>query len=377
MYLSFDEAVTHVGCRTFRLISAAFDAKGELIGTSPSPPVRVLANNDVPTGAAHIEMHIEVDSSWYGWESCFVPSQLFPSLLAACIPNQEEVVLKPSGTPPRMSARLRAPQKRAPAPKIKKKDNRKSKSNKKEDPQVGANSEGKTINLTASSLEPPVRSWTEEECQEQQHQGHAIRSQPRGRGQDQHNASPLQRSDGSLALWLDETLAEADIAALNNEIQKKQQEVNHETHYSGWNPPYPDQHHNMYQNPHYYQHQMPYHKYPPPMHHQPIFVHPPNPRVLEDPVAAFVQLMMSHHALPATQVPIIEIPQVRKDEHPQNYFAQEELKTVNVKDQSMRQPDSPRLFNNLPGSLPGTPPSLATPTGSGLDSLLCGIHAST
>jgi hypothetical protein len=36
----------------------------------------VLANNDVPGGAAHIEIQLEVDSSWPGWDSSFEPLEL-------------------------------------------------------------------------------------------------------------------------------------------------------------------------------------------------------------------------------------------------------------------------------------------------------------
>jgi len=90
MYLSLDEAVTHcgpaststkpskaatTGARCFRLVCGAY-AGTELIATSVSPPIRVLANNDVPGGAAHIEIQLEVDSSWPGWDSSFEPLEL-------------------------------------------------------------------------------------------------------------------------------------------------------------------------------------------------------------------------------------------------------------------------------------------------------------
>ena len=89
MYLSLDEAVTHVqskndvpdmgykspSVRFFRLVCGAY-AGTDLISTSVSPPIRVLANNDVPGGAAHIEIQLEVESSWSGWDSTFEPLQL-------------------------------------------------------------------------------------------------------------------------------------------------------------------------------------------------------------------------------------------------------------------------------------------------------------
>lgn len=61
MYLSIDEAGTHVGVRKFRLVVGAFDYKtGESLGTALSPPIRVLSNNDVPTGAAYITLHLKI-----------------------------------------------------------------------------------------------------------------------------------------------------------------------------------------------------------------------------------------------------------------------------------------------------------------------------
>ena len=44
-----------------RLVAGAYDSHGQnLLGTALSPPIRVLANNDVPTGAAFIPLTIEV-----------------------------------------------------------------------------------------------------------------------------------------------------------------------------------------------------------------------------------------------------------------------------------------------------------------------------
>ena len=59
MYLSLDEAGTHVGVKRFRLVAGAYDENGQNeLGTGCSAPIRVLANNDVPTGAACIKLHI-------------------------------------------------------------------------------------------------------------------------------------------------------------------------------------------------------------------------------------------------------------------------------------------------------------------------------
>jgi hypothetical protein len=67
MYLSIDEAGTHVGARQFRLVVGAYDAAGAaLLGSCVSPPIRVLANNDVPTGAAYITLHLPLRADWEG-----------------------------------------------------------------------------------------------------------------------------------------------------------------------------------------------------------------------------------------------------------------------------------------------------------------------
>lgn len=61
MYLSIDEAGTHVAAKTFRLIAGVYDKAGqELLGTACCPPIRVLSNNDVPGGAAHITLSVTI-----------------------------------------------------------------------------------------------------------------------------------------------------------------------------------------------------------------------------------------------------------------------------------------------------------------------------
>lgn len=68
MYLSIDEASTHVGVRYFRLLVGVYTQDGEcLLGTSVSNQIRVLANNDVPTGAAFIPLVVPVAHNWEGW----------------------------------------------------------------------------------------------------------------------------------------------------------------------------------------------------------------------------------------------------------------------------------------------------------------------
>ena len=65
LFISIDEACTHVTppeCdkkMRFRLIFSVEDGKsGKTIGVGVSQPIRVLANNDAPNGAAFIDMHI-------------------------------------------------------------------------------------------------------------------------------------------------------------------------------------------------------------------------------------------------------------------------------------------------------------------------------
>ncbi|CAL8462410.1 g1943 [Coccomyxa elongata] len=68
MYLSIDEAGTHVNVRRFRLLMGAYDQVGhQLLGSTCSAPIRVLANNDVPSGAAFISMHLPIRADWEGW----------------------------------------------------------------------------------------------------------------------------------------------------------------------------------------------------------------------------------------------------------------------------------------------------------------------
>lgn len=68
MYVSIDEACTHVDAPAFRLLAAVYDAAGHrLLGSGVSPPIRVLANNDVPTGAARIPLEAQLPSDWEGW----------------------------------------------------------------------------------------------------------------------------------------------------------------------------------------------------------------------------------------------------------------------------------------------------------------------
>ena len=53
-----------------RLVAGMYETGGDvLLGTAISGPIRVLANNDVPTGAAYIPLVLTANSSWEGWNS--------------------------------------------------------------------------------------------------------------------------------------------------------------------------------------------------------------------------------------------------------------------------------------------------------------------
>ena len=61
MYCAIDEAGSHVGSKTFRLVVGVYTQTGEeLLGSGCSQPIRVLANNDIPRGAAHIPLVVTV-----------------------------------------------------------------------------------------------------------------------------------------------------------------------------------------------------------------------------------------------------------------------------------------------------------------------------
>ncbi|KAK9823400.1 hypothetical protein WJX72_002490 [[Myrmecia] bisecta] len=70
LYLAFDEAGTHVGRHNFRLLACAYDlAGGRRLGMACSPPIRVVANNDMPTGAAMFHMDLALADDWPGWSA--------------------------------------------------------------------------------------------------------------------------------------------------------------------------------------------------------------------------------------------------------------------------------------------------------------------
>ena len=61
LYCAIDEAGSHVGSKSFRLVVGVYSQTGEdLLGSACSQPIRVMANNDVPHGAALIPLIVHV-----------------------------------------------------------------------------------------------------------------------------------------------------------------------------------------------------------------------------------------------------------------------------------------------------------------------------
>lgn len=82
MFISIDEAGSHVRVKHFRLIAGMYGNNDTgCLGTAISGPIRVLANNDVPTGAAYIPLNITADDRWEGWKD----SSDFKARLPECM----------------------------------------------------------------------------------------------------------------------------------------------------------------------------------------------------------------------------------------------------------------------------------------------------
>ena len=61
MYCAIDEAGSHVGSKSFRLVVGVYSQTGkDLLGSACSQPIRVVANNAIPHGAAHIPLPVTV-----------------------------------------------------------------------------------------------------------------------------------------------------------------------------------------------------------------------------------------------------------------------------------------------------------------------------
>ena len=61
MYCAIDEAGSHVGSNSFRLVVGVYDHTGrDLLGSACSQSVRVMANNNIPEGGAHIRLVVNI-----------------------------------------------------------------------------------------------------------------------------------------------------------------------------------------------------------------------------------------------------------------------------------------------------------------------------
>jgi len=333
MYLSLDEAVTHVGCKCFRLVCGALDASGELIGTAVSLPIRVLANNDVPTGAAHIEMYMEVESSWLGWESSFTPLELFPPISPAGRDLGSNESNDSLITPKRLSARLRkaasSGQKRFSSMLDELEEDQKvlrRTQSMKKGKTIDHSQRKHTINLTAqvpTIPSPFMQTWIEPE---------------------QLRRANHANDAGSLALWLEDLNAEYQHQS--NSFFPNQQQYQPQTYDNGYS---------LFQQP------GPQSYMPPQQQHYGGMM----PTTFkDDPVSAFVHLMMSQSP-PKDNVPVVEIPRSDPYTNGHKYDVNHSFGM-----QGTLPPMNP--VNDL-----GHPPPLATPTDSAIDSLLCGVNAST
>jgi hypothetical protein len=76
LFISIDEASNHVcangpdKCKVFRLLFGVYTHDtNEFLGSGVSGPIRVLANNDVPKGAAAMRVRCALSSTWKGWDA--------------------------------------------------------------------------------------------------------------------------------------------------------------------------------------------------------------------------------------------------------------------------------------------------------------------
>mmetsp|Transcript_10497 Transcript_10497/g.64291 ORF Transcript_10497/g.64291 Transcript_10497/m.64291 type:complete len:420 (-) Transcript_10497:8107-9366(-) len=103
LFIAIDEASTHLaehnGTQKVRLLFGILNPDNhELLGASVSGPIRVLANNDVPKGAASIVVDANISKDWEGWsapaqDSTPLTKGATRSPLATIYPQQES----PSG----------------------------------------------------------------------------------------------------------------------------------------------------------------------------------------------------------------------------------------------------------------------------------------
>lgn len=390
MYLSFDEAGTHVNQRTFRLVvSIAYDG-GRHTTTGVSPPVRVLANNDVPTGAAHMHIMVNMPSSWAGWQTAMAPESLAARLVAAAM-DTPQLIRTPhanrrmqsdgddsnSDDEYRRGTPMRNPNygPTAPSPYSTRRSTAAASGRPPLSPMGGASAPSSLlVDGSGTRMTPGVESASR----------------------------PLEPSGGSLALWLGvaqelhdqgekppapvnpaapvpahHSLATAtahvtlgsrsldvkrprtmgDVAAAGNLPHSVDFEPNFPA-FLGPQTGVPS----AYQRIHMMQGGAPG------GHAVQAGHHGPN----DDPIAAFVQLMMMQTPNPEAAAPIVELPAVSQGEHPGmnvNQYAAAMEKLMGAGNASP-------IHRTMMHNVPGTPPSFATPTPSALDELFGGVHAS-
>ncbi|DBB13346.1 TPA: hypothetical protein ACH3X3_005081 [Trebouxia sp. C0006] len=103
MYCAIDEAGSHVSSKSFRLVVGVYSQSGkDLLGSACSQPIRVMANNDIPHGAAHIPLVVNVRKDWVGWQTknglvsrCLWPSSQAPPASADQRAHQLEELAQP------------------------------------------------------------------------------------------------------------------------------------------------------------------------------------------------------------------------------------------------------------------------------------------
>ena len=128
LFISIDEASNHVcpynKCKVFRLLFGVYTHDtNEFLGSGVSGPIRVLANNDVPKGAAAMRVRCVLDGAWDGWNTGERSEEdlreIFKGMCAnppIGKPNQDKVRDKRPAEAPESA---RAAPSRAPAVKLK------------------------------------------------------------------------------------------------------------------------------------------------------------------------------------------------------------------------------------------------------------------
>ncbi|KAL0043860.1 hypothetical protein WJX82_010710 [Trebouxia sp. C0006] len=76
------------GCQGPLLHTVRRQTGNDLLGSACSQPIRVMANNDIPHGAAHIPLVVNVRKDWVGWQT---KNGLVSSLGAPAIEQAEQL----------------------------------------------------------------------------------------------------------------------------------------------------------------------------------------------------------------------------------------------------------------------------------------------